>query len=161
MDVRIARFHNIYGIESAWGNKREKSPSAMCRKVAQVSDTGEIEVWGDGLQTRSYLYIDECLKGVRLLMDSSFTGPVNIGSDEMVSINRLVEIVKEIAGKPGISIKHIPGPLGVRGRTSDNKLIKEKLGWAPDYPLRKGLEKTYAWIKAQVDSGKEDCSWSN
>jgi len=149
MDVRIARFHNIFGPEGSWRDGREKAPAAFCRKVAMTENGGEIEMWGDGKQTRSFLYIDECLEGVRRLMESDFTGPVNIGSEEMVTINKLAEIIMNIAGK-NQSIKHIPGPLGVRGRNSDNTLIKEKLGWEPDYPLRKGLEKTYAWIEKQV-----------
>lgn len=161
LNVKIARFHNVTGMEGAWGNGREKSPAAMCRKVAQTPDGGVIEVWGNGLQTRSYLYIDECLKGIRLFMNSDFNGPVNIGSDEMVSINQLVEMTKKVAGKPNITIKHIEGPIGVRGRTSDNRLIKEKLGWAPDYPLQKCLENLYPWIEKQVKSGVEDCAWSN
>jgi nucleoside-diphosphate-sugar epimerase len=149
LNVHIARFHNIFGPYGSWKDGREKAPAAICRKVALAKIGGEIEVWGDGKQTRSFLYIDECLEGVRRLMDSDFTGPVNIGSDEMVSIDKLVDIVSEIAGK-NLKIKHIPGPLGVRGRTSDNTLIKEKLGWAPSQPLRVGLEKTYAWISDQV-----------
>jgi len=161
LNVKIARFHNIMGPEGAWGNGGEKSPAAMCRKVAETEEGSAIEVWGDGEQTRSFLYIDECLEGVRRLMASDFSGPVNIGSDEMVSINQLVEMVKEIADKPRIKIKHIEGPLGVRGRNSDNRLIKEKLGWAPDYSLMEGLKKTYPWIEEQVDSGEEDCPWSN
>ena len=156
LKIRIARFHNIFGPEGAWGNGREKSPAAMCRKIAQTENDHLIEVWGDGEQTRSYLYIDECLDGIRCLMNSDFEGPVNIGSDEMVSINGMVDIIKKIANKPNIRIRHVDGPLGVRGRTSDNRLIKEKLGWAPDYSLEKGLEKTYPWIKEQVDSGKPD-----
>ena len=161
MQIRVARFHNIFGPCGAWGNNREKVTDDMSRKVAETPDNGEIEVWGDGEQTRSFLYIDECLKAVRKFMDSGFKGPLNIGSDEMVSMNQLVGYAKEIAGKPGITIKHIDGPLGVRGRNSDNNLIKEKLGWAPDYPLKKGLEITYKWIKEQVDSGKEDYSWTS
>jgi len=160
LDLRIARFHNVAGPEGAWGNKREKVPAAISRKIAETPDGGEIEVWGDGEQTRSFLYIDECLEGVRRLMESDFQGPVNIGSDEMVSINKLVEIVKDVAGKPNITIKHIPGPLGVRGRNSDNGLIKEKLNWAPYYPLRKLIENTYPWIEEQVKSGKPDCPWA-
>lgn len=153
-DIRIARFHNIFGPEGSWNDGREKSPAAICRKVAEANDGCEIEIWGDGKQTRSFLYIDECLEGVRRLMDSTtFIGPVNIGSDEMVTINHLAEMVMEISGKK-ISIKHIEGPLGVRGRTSDNKLIKEKLGWAPSAPLRVGLEKTYRWIEEQVRNQK-------
>ena len=147
--VRVARFHNIFGPEGTWTGGKEKAPAAVCRKVAEASDGGEIEIWGDGLQTRSFLYIDECLEGVRRLMDSHFTGPVNIGSDEMVTINQLAEIAMDIAGKK-LRIRHIKGPLGVRGRNSDNRLIAEKLGWRPSRPLREGLEKTYAWISSQV-----------
>jgi len=150
INVRIARFHNVFGIEESWNDGREKAPAAFCRKVAEATDNSEIEMWGDGKQTRSFLYIDECLEGIRRLMNSNFAGPVNIGSEEMVSINQLAQIIMEIAGKK-LTIKHIPGPLGVRGRNSDNRLIREKLGWAPQYPLRKGLEKTYAWIKEQVE----------
>lgn len=151
MDIRIARFHNIFGPEGSWNDGREKAPAAFCRKVAETPGGGEIEMWGDGKQTRSFLYIDECLEGVRRLMKSDFIGPVNIGSKEMVTINELAEIVMDIAEKR-LTIKHIPGPLGVRGRNSDNTLIKEKLGWEPNYSLRKGLEKTYPWIKKQVES---------
>ncbi len=151
MKVRIARFHNIFGPEGAWNDGREKAPAAICRKVAEALDGGEMEMWGDGKQTRSFLYIDECLEGIRRLVESDFIGPVNIGSEEMVTINRLAGMVMEIAGKK-LRIRHIDGPQGVRGRNSDNKLIKEKLGWAPSYPLKKGLEKTYAWVKEQVES---------
>lgn len=156
IDVRIARFHNIMGPEGSWNNGKEKAPAAMCRKVAEVKDGGTIEIWGDGEQTRSFLYIDECLDGIIRLMESDFTGPVNIGSDEMVSINQLVDMVKEIAGKPNIKVNHIDGPLGVRGRSSDNTLIREKLGWTPDYPLRKALSKTYPWIEKQIQLGNRD-----
>ena len=149
LQVRIARFHNIFGPDGAWNNGREKAPAAFCRKVAETKDGGEIEMWGDGKQTRSFLYIDECLDGVRKLMDSDFTGPVNIGSEEMISINGLAEMIMEIAGKK-LSIKHIEGPLGVRGRNSDNKLIFERIGWRPTRPLREGLKKTYHWIEKQV-----------
>jgi GDP-D-mannose 3',5'-epimerase len=149
LKVRIARFHNIFGPEGTWTGGREKAPAAVCRKVAMASDGGEIEIWGDGKQTRSFLYIDECLEGVRRLMDGEFIGPVNIGSEEMVTINQLVGMVMDIAGKK-LTIKHVPGPLGVRGRNSDNRLIREKLGWAPSRPLREGLEKTYRWIREQV-----------
>jgi nucleoside-diphosphate-sugar epimerase len=154
MVVKVARFHNIFGPEGSWDNGKEKAPAAVCRKVAQAANGGKIEIWGDGKQTRSFLYIDECLEAVRRLMDSKdFHGPVNIGSEEMVTINHLAEIAMEIAGKK-LTIKHIDGPLGVRGRNSDNKLIKEKLGWAPSLPLRTGLEKTYAWIREQVGGSK-------
>ena len=150
IDIRVARFHNIYGPEGSWNDGREKAPAAFCRKVAETSDGGEIEMWGDGEQTRSFLYIDECLEGVRRLMESDFMGPVNIGSEEMVSINQLAEMAMRIAVKK-LSIKHIPGPLGVRGRNSDNRLIKEKLGWAPNMDLRSGMEITYKWIEQQVN----------
>ena len=150
LDIRIARFHNIFGPEGTWKDGREKAPAAMCRKVAETPDGGEIEMWGDGTQTRSFLYIDECLEGVRRLMESDFIGPVNIGSDEMVSINQLAEIAMEIAGKK-LRINHIDGPLGVRGRNSDNRLIQEKLGWVPNWSLHKGMELTYEWIAEQVE----------
>ncbi len=149
MDVRIARFHNIFGSEGSWCDGREKAPAALCRKVAEAENGGEIEMWDDGKQTRSFLYIDECLEGVRRLMQSDFSGPVNIGSEEMVTINQLAEIIMDIAGKK-LTIRHIPGPLGVRGRNSDNKLIHDMLGWEPNYSLRAGLEKTYKWIELQV-----------
>ena len=151
LNVRIARFHNIFGIEGTWNGGKEKAPAAMCRKVAEVQDGGAIEVWGDGLQTRSFLYVDECLDGVRKLMDSDFIGPVNIGSEEMISINGLANLVAEIAGKK-IKINNIPGPMGVRGRNSDNHLIREKLGWAPSASLKEGLIKTFNWIHDQIES---------
>lgn len=149
IEVRIARFHNIFGPEGTWKGGREKAPAAICRKVAQASDGSEIEIWGDGKQTRSFLFIDECLEGVRRLMDSDFSGPVNIGSEEMVSINELAQMVMEIAGKT-LRIRHTEGPQGVRGRKSDNRLIEEWLGWVPKYPLRKGMETTYRWIADKV-----------
>ena len=149
MEVHIARFHNIFGPEGTWTGGREKSPAALCRKIAETTAGGEIEMWGDGQQTRSFLYIDECLEGVRRLMESRFAGPVNVGSAEMVSINRLAEMVMEIAGKR-VSIRHIPGPLGVRGRRSDNRLIHERLGWKPSEPLVEGLRRTYPWVREQV-----------
>jgi len=149
MEVHIARLHNIFGPEGTWDGGREKAPAAMCRKVAETPDGGEIEMWGDGKQTRSFLYIDECLEAIRRLMESNFAGPVNIGSEEMVTIDRLAEMVMEIAGKK-LSIKHIPGPLGVRGRNSDNRLIYERLGWKPTQPLEAGLQKTYPWVEEQV-----------
>ena len=148
--VRIARFHNIFGPEGTWQGGKEKAPAALCRKVAEAETGGSIEIWGDGKQTRSFLYIDECVEGVRRLMDSDFTGPVNIGSEEMVTINQLAGMIMEIAGKP-LAIRHISGPLGVRGRNSDNRLIREQLGWAPKQPLSNGLGKTYEWIAAQVE----------
>lgn len=149
MNVRIARFHNIFGEEGTWEGGREKAPAALCRKVAEASEKGTIEVWGDGKQTRSFLYIDECLDGVRKLMDSKHLGPFNIGSEEMVTINQLAKMIMKIASKD-LKIKHIKGPLGVRGRNSDNKLIMEKLGWAPSQSLEVGLKRTYQWIDEQV-----------
>ena len=149
MNVRIARFHNIFGPEGTWEGGREKAPAVFCGKIAEAQEGGEIEMWGDGEQTRSFLYIDECLEGVDRLVKSEFTGPVNIGSEEMVTINELAEIIMHVAGKK-LTIKHIKGPLGVRGRNSDNRLIKEKLGWEPKYSLKEGLKKTYLWIQEQV-----------
>jgi GDP-D-mannose 3', 5'-epimerase len=146
--VRVARFHNIFGPEGTWQGGKEKAPAAICRKVA-LSD-GKIEVWGDGEQTRSFLYIDECIEAVRRLMESDFIGPVNIGSEEMVTINQLVETASKVANKE-IVIKHIDGPIGVRGRNSDNTLIKEKLGWDYTISLKDGIEKTYNWIWSQIN----------
>lgn len=153
IEVRIARFHNIFGPEGTWTGGREKAPAALCRKVAEVDDGGEIEMWGDGNQTRSFLYIDECLEGVRRLMESDCTEPINIGSTEMISINELAEMAAQIAGKK-ISIRHIPGPTGVRGRNSENSMIRKKLNWAPSQPLRIGMESTYQWIADQVDHAR-------
>lgn len=153
IEVRIARFHNIFGPEGAWQGGREKVPAAVCRKIAQIENGGEVEIWGDGLQTRSFLYIDECLQGVRALMDSDFSGPVNIGSDEQISINDLVAMVADIAGKEYV-IRHIDGPQGVRGRKSDNTLVRDSIGWAPSVPLKVGMEKTYRWIDQQVQKIK-------
>ena len=150
MECRVARFHNIFGPEGTWTGGKEKSPAAICRKVAEAKMGGEIEIWGDGNQTRSFLYIDECIDGVLRLTRSEHTGPFNIGSEEMVTINQLAAMVMEIAGKK-LSIRHVSGPTGVRGRNSDNRLIKETLGWAPSKSLRDGMEKTYAWIEAQVN----------
>lgn len=150
MDVRIARFHNIFGPEGTYTGGKEKSPAAICRKVAEAQDGDGIEVWGDGQQTRSYLYIDECLEGIERLMESDFVGPVNIGSEEMITLNQLAEMVMKIANK-NLYIKNIDvAHTGVRGRNSDNKLIKQKLGWAPSAPLVNGMTKTYQWINAQV-----------
>ena len=148
-ESRIARYHNIFGPEGTWRGGKEKAPAAICRKVAEAAEGGSIEVWGDGNQTRSFLYIDECLEGSTRLMRSNFSGPVNIGSDEMVSINQLVDIAAKAANKK-ISKQHIPGPLGVRGRNSDNRMIKERLNWAPSATLEAGISKTYTWINQQV-----------
>jgi GDP-D-mannose 3', 5'-epimerase len=149
IQVRVARFHNIFGPQGTWCGGREKAPAAICRKVAEAADDGEIEIWGDGRQTRSFLYVEECVEGVRRLMESEFVGPVNIGSEEMVTINQLAQMAMAIANKQ-LRIKHIPGPLGVRGRNSDNSLIREKLGWAPSAPLLEGLTHTYKWVSRQV-----------
>ncbi|MET3925016.1 NAD-dependent epimerase/dehydratase family protein [Devosia sp. 2618] len=151
MTNRVARYHNIFGPEGTWQGGKEKAPAAVCRKVAMAAHDGEIEIWGDGSQTRSFLYIDECLEGTLRLTRSGFEGPVNVGSDEMVSINQLVDLVADIAGKR-LHKKHVPGPIGVRGRNSDNRLIERELGWRPSQSLRVGLEATYGWIEAQVRS---------
>lgn len=149
----VARYHNIFGPYGTWEGGKEKAPAAVCRKVASSKNSEPIEIWGDGTQTRSFLYIDECIEATTKLLRSDFSGPVNIGSDEMVSINQLVEIVSKIANKQ-IKINHIPGPLGVRGRNSDNRLIFEKLKWKPSLPLSAGLTKTYEWISQQVSEKK-------
>ena len=147
--VRIARFHNIFGPQGTWMGGREKAPAALCRKVAETPDGGTIEIWGDGHQTRSFLYIDECLQGMLRLMRSDFMGPVNIGSDEMITINDLALMVMEVANK-SLLFNHVAGPTGVRGRNSDNRLIKSMLGWAPSQPLIEGIRPTYNWIEEQV-----------
>lgn len=149
MEVRIARYHNIFGPLGTWTGGREKAPAALCRKVAEAEDGGEIEMWGDGEQTRSFLYIDECVEGTLRLTRSDWTGPVNIGSDEMVTINQLAHLVMDVAGKV-LTICHVAGPEGVRGRNSDNRLIEGVLGWRPTQPLRLGIANTYAWIAQQV-----------
>ncbi len=149
MNVRVGRYHNIFGTHGTWEGGREKAPAAFCRKIALAEDGGEIEMWGDGDQTRSFLYVDECVEGSIRLMRSEWEGPVNIGSEEMVSINDLAKMIMKIAGK-NLSINHISGPLGVRGRNSDNKLILEMLGWAPSGSLENGLNKTYEWINNEV-----------
>jgi nucleoside-diphosphate-sugar epimerase len=149
LEARVARYHNIFGPEGTWTGGKEKAPAAVCRKVALAKSGEAIEIWGDGEQTRSFLYVDECLEGSTRLLRSEFEGPVNIGSEEMVTINQLVGLVADIAGKT-LRIEHVPGPLGVRGRNSDNRLIHEKLGWAPSQPLVAGLETTYGWIERQV-----------
>ena len=152
--IRIARYHNIYGPEGTWEGGKEKAPAAICRKVANACDEDSIEVWGDGEQTRSFLYIDECIEATRRLMDSTFLGPVNIGSEEMVTINELVNITAKVAGK-AVSRRHkLDAPLGVRGRNSNNDLVREKLGWDYEQTLEEGIRKTYAWIDEQVQSRK-------
>lgn len=151
--VRIARYHNIFGPEGTWNGGKEKAPAAICRKVIQAEDS--IEIWGDGEQTRSFLYIDECIEATRRLMDSEFSGPVNIGSEEMVTINQLVDIASEIEGKELRKV-HIPGPLGVRGRNSNNDLVRRELGWDYSMSLKEGIGKTYAWIKGQIESPSQN-----
>jgi nucleoside-diphosphate-sugar epimerase len=147
--VKVARFHNIFGPQGTWRGGKEKAPAAICRKVIDAADGGTIEIWGDGKQTRSFLYVDECVEGIRRLMESEFSGPVNIGSEEMISINDFAKLIAEISGK-NITIKNITGPEGVRGRNSDNALIQEKLGWAPSHSLREGITKTFHWIAEQA-----------
>ena len=151
IEARIARYHNIFGPLGSWNDGREKAPAALCRKVAESDSGGIIDVWGDGLQTRSFLYIDDCVEATKILTRSDWEGPVNIGSEEMISINDLAHLVASVAGKK-ISINNIPGPVGVRGRNSDNKLIYEKLSWQPKYDLKAGIEKTYPWILENVES---------
>lgn len=166
LDVRIARFHNIFGPKGTWKGGREKSPAALCRKVSETLDGGEIEVWGTGEQTRSFLYIDECVEAVLRMMKSDFIGPVNIGSEEMVTINQMAQMIISISGK-NLKVRNIGGddfiekygfacPTGVNGRNSDNKLYKEKIGWVVNQPLTVGLEKTYEWISKQVGNIKKN-----
>jgi nucleoside-diphosphate-sugar epimerase len=154
-DVRIARFHNVFGPYGAWNNGKEKAPAALCRKVATVEPGGTIEIWGPGTQTRSFLYIDECVEGVQRLMTSEFTGPVNLGSERMISINQLVFLISKLVGK-SVCIKNVPGPMGVMGRNSDNRLIREKLNWSPQDNLEEGLLKTYKWIEEQIAANRKD-----
>ncbi len=149
MESRVARYHNIFGPQGTWDGGKEKAPAALCRKIARAKSGDSIEIWGDGEQTRSFLYVDECLEGTIRLTRSDFTGPVNVGSEEMVTINQLAMMIADVAGKK-IELEHIPGPLGVRGRNSENTLISERLGWSPSQPLRTGLENTYEWIERQV-----------
>ena len=152
IDIRVARYHNIFGPEGTWEGGREKSPAAICRKVAYLPETGgAIEVWGDGLQTRSFLYIDECIEATRRMMESDFIGPVNIGSEEMVTINQLVETAAKVSGKVVQKVYKLDAPLGVRGRNSNNDLIREKLGWDYSQTLEEGIRKTYDWIKEQIN----------
>jgi nucleoside-diphosphate-sugar epimerase len=169
LDVKIARFHNIYGPQGTWNGGREKAPAAMCRKVVEAKNGDEIEVWGDGNQTRSFLYVDECVRAILELMNSKFSGPVNIGSEEMVSINKLAEIAISVSGK-NLVIKNLEGeefkkkygfkcPLGVKGRNSDNKLYKENLGSDVFFPLDLGIKLTYNWIKSEVDNVEKETKW--
>jgi nucleoside-diphosphate-sugar epimerase len=149
LKVRVARFHNIFGPEGTWKGGKEKAPAALCRKVAESKNGDFIEVWGPGKQTRSFLYVDECVEGIRRLMDSTFEGPVNIGSEEMISINEFAKMIIDVSSKD-LKIKNVEGPAGVMGRNSDNRLIEEKLGWKPSMTLRQGIEKTYSWIEEQT-----------
>ena len=153
INVTIARFHNIFGPLGTWNGGKEKAPAALCRKVINAKNGEAIEIWGDGKQSRTFLYIDECIEGVRLLMESGYSGPVNIGSEELITIEELAKMIIGVSGK-NLSITNIPGPQGVRGRKSDNRLLYEMLSWAPSYPLEKGIEKTYRWIEEQVGSSK-------
>lgn len=155
IDVRIARFHNIFGPRGSWNNGKEKAPAALCRKVAMCENNGILEVWGPGIQTRSFLYIDECIEGIQRIMASDYTKPVNLGSTRMISINNLVFLIAKLNGK-NVSIRNIDGPRGVMGRNSDNRLIKETINWAPNEDLESGLIKTYAWITEQISSGIKD-----
>lgn len=154
-EVRIARFHNVFGPYGSWNNGKEKAPAALCRKVATVEPGGTIEIWGPGTQTRSFLYIDECVEGVQRLMNSDFIGPVNLGSERMISINQLVFLIGKLVDK-SVCIKNVPGPMGVMGRNSDNRLIREKLNWAPEDKLEEGLLKTYQWIEHQIKLNRKD-----
>lgn len=153
LNVRVARYHNIFGPQGTWTGGREKAPAAFCRKAAQAEDGHSIEVWGDGSRTRSFLYIDECIEATRRFVDSTFEGPVNIGSEEMITIQNFAKMAIDISGKD-LAIKNIDGPLGVHGRNSDNRLYKEKMGWEPTEKLRIGMEKTYSWILEQVENSK-------
>jgi GDP-D-mannose 3',5'-epimerase len=153
IQVKVARFHNIFGPQGTWKGGREKAPAAICRKVIEAEDGGTIEIWGDGKQTRSFLFVEECVEGICRLMESDFSGPVNIGSEEMISINDFAKMIIKISGKT-IKINNIPGPEGVRGRNSDNALIKDKLDWMPSYSLVEGVTITYKWILDQFDSEK-------
>ena len=155
--TRVGRYHNVYGTHGTWDGGREKAPAAVCRKVAQAKLSGkhEIEIWGDGKQTRSFMYIDDCLKGSQMLMESDFVEPINIGSNEVVTINQLVDIVEDIAGVKLQRNYNLNAPKGVNGRNSDNTLIKKIFGWEPSKPLREGMEITYAWVYDQIVKGEE------
>ena len=153
LNVRVARYHNIFGPQGTWTGGREKAPAAFCRKAAMANDGEAIEVWGDGSRTRSFLYIDECIEATRRFVDSDFEGPVNIGSEEMITIQNFAKMAINISGK-NLAINNIDGPLGVHGRNSDNDLFREKVGWEPTQPLKEGMEKTYAWIAQQVKENK-------
>jgi GDP-D-mannose 3',5'-epimerase len=150
LPTRIVRFHNIYGPYGTYDGGREKAPAALCRKVALADPGGEIEIWGDGEQTRSFCYVDDCIQGIYRLMQADYPEPLNLGTDQLVSINELATMIIEISGKPGISLRHVDGPQGVRGRNSDNNRLREVLGWEPGIMLHAGLRETYRWIEKQV-----------
>lgn len=153
--VRIARFHNIFGPRGSWNNGKEKAPAALCRKVAMCEENGTIDVWGPGIQTRSFLYIDECIEGIHRIMASDYDKPLNLGSTRMISINNLVYLIADLVGKK-VNIQNVPGPMGVMGRNSDNTLIRKTINWSPDEDLESGLKKTYAWINEQIIKGQRD-----
>lgn len=155
IDARIARFHNVFGPKGSWNNGKEKSPAALCRKVAMANEGDEIEVWGNGTQSRSFLYIDECIEGIHRIMESDYASPLNLGSERQVSINELVGIISRAANKK-VKINNVPGPTGVMGRTSDNNLLRKTLDWTPDEDLEGGILKTYRWIAEQIAQGKSD-----
>lgn len=155
IDVRIARFHNIFGPRGSWNNGKEKAPAALCRKVALCENDGTVEIWGPGNQTRSFLFIDECVEGMQRIMNSNCTVPVNLGSTRMISINQLVFLIAKLNNK-SVSIQNVDGPMGVRGRNSDNRLIKEMINWVPNEDLEAGLVKTYNWISEQIAKGEKD-----
>lgn len=155
IDVRVARFHNIFGPKGSWNNGKEKAPAALCRKVAMCEEGGTIDVWGPGVQTRSFLFIDECIEGIQRIMEGDYNQPVNLGSTRMISINNLVLLIAKLNNK-NVNIRNVDGPRGVMGRNSDNRLIKEKFNWAPDEDLESGLIKTYKWITEQIQKGQKD-----
>jgi GDP-D-mannose 3',5'-epimerase len=155
IEIRVARFHNIFGPKGSWNNGKEKSPAALMRKVAMANDGDAIEVWGPGNQTRSFLFIDECVEGIQRIMESDVREPLNLGSTRKISMNDLVYLIAKLVGKE-VTVENVDGPRGVMGRTSDNKLIKELINWAPDEDLETGIEKTYKWISEQIVSGAED-----
>ncbi len=153
IETRIVRFHNIYGPLGTFDGGREKAPAALCRKVAMVRDGGSVEIWGDGLQTRSFCYIDDCIEGLERVMQSDHPGPLNLGSDEMITINGLAKLVLDISGKRDVTLEHVDGPQGVRGRNSDNTRLREVLGWEPSTLLKDGLVPTFRWIESMVRNG--------
>jgi GDP-D-mannose 3', 5'-epimerase len=151
LETRIVRFHNVYGPYGTYEGGREKAPAALCRKVALAEPGGSVEIWGDGEQTRSFCYVDDCIEGLYRIMQSDYTKPLNLGTDRMVTINELARIVIEVSGKAGLELKHVEGPQGVRGRNSDNSRLREVLGWEPGISLEDGLAPTYRWIETQVE----------